>query len=148
LSKDSWDQFIKIFVWFFFWSHCSNPWMNWKISKQFNLWLSENFQYFEKRFQFQKILFRNQCRNKWAFKRYALCCSVFSLRRVICIHPKWITIYPYLSIAVLNLSLRSGLITCCWVRFRKGLERRFIELWSSFRTSRFELQELTENFSS
>jgi hypothetical protein len=97
LSKDSWDQFIKIFVWFFFWSLCSNPWMNWKISKQSNLWLSENFEYFQKRIQFQKILFRNQCRYKWAFRRYASCRSVFGLRRDICIHRKWITIYPYLS---------------------------------------------------
>ncbi len=56
LSKDCWDPFIKIFVLFFFWRHSSNPWMNWKISKQFNLWLSEHFQYLEKSFQFQKVL--------------------------------------------------------------------------------------------
>jgi hypothetical protein len=87
LIKDSWDQFVL----FFFWSLCSNPWMNWKCSKQSNLWLSENFEYFEKRIQFQKILFRNQCRNKWAFKRYASCRSVFGLRWDICIHRKWIT---------------------------------------------------------
>ncbi len=31
---------MKIPVFLFFWSHSSNPWMNWKISKQFNLCLT------------------------------------------------------------------------------------------------------------
>jgi hypothetical protein len=97
LSKDSWDPFIKIFVLFFFWSHSNNPWMNWKFSKTIQFVVSENFQYFENRSQFQKILFRNQCRNKRAFGRYASRRSVFGLRKDIRVRRKWITIYPYLS---------------------------------------------------
>ncbi len=97
LSKDSWDLFVKIFVLFFFWSHSSNPWMNWKISKQFNFWFQKTSNISRIVPQFQTFLFRNQCRNKRVFRGYASCRSVFGLRRDISVHRKWITIYPYLS---------------------------------------------------
>jgi hypothetical protein len=49
------------------------------------------------KFPISESIVRNQCRNKCAFRRYPSCRSVFGLRRDIGAHPKWITIYPYLS---------------------------------------------------